>query len=107
MNCKPGDMAIVVSGGPRINLGRIVRCVELLAGETCSCGGAVWLVDGDLESPNPIAGLFAALFGMKPGVGDCCLKPIRDPGDDAVDEMLEKIGAPAGLVGMPADEVTS
>jgi hypothetical protein len=103
MNCKPGDLAVIVAGRPRRNVGRIVRCVEVVVGETCSCGGAVWIIDGDTVPVGSLAGLFSELLGIKPMVGDCCLKPIRDPGDDAVDEVLQRVGAPARLVGMPEE----
>jgi hypothetical protein len=31
------------------------------------------------------------------------LRPIRDPGDDAIDEMLERVGMHVGMLGMRRD----
>lgn len=71
MNCKPGDLAIVVRGEPVKNLGRVVRCIklELLFGEPC------WRVEDD-----------DARFA------DNCLRPIRD--NDGEDETLIWAGLP-------------
>ena len=62
MNCRPNDLAIVVDGLPKKNIGRIVRVLKL---ETY-LGHPLWRVDGDKR-----------LFD------DDCLRPIRDePGAD-------------------------
>ncbi len=81
MNCKPGDLAIVVAA-PAIAkraIGSIVRCVELFDGFGT---GPMWTVE------PPAAGHY---WGIK----DRWLRPIRDPGDDAVDEVLQLVGAPS------------
>ena len=79
MNCRPGDMAIITgvlptSIGFECN-GMIVQCVELFNDHY---GSYSWLV-------NPKPRGFCA-------VADACLRPIRDPGDDAVDEMVQLVG---------------
>jgi hypothetical protein len=78
MNCKPGDLAIVVRKLlPRSNLevGNIVRCLELRAWMLAPDDNIylnVWLVEkGDQRrGPN----------GYPLGTADECLRPIR-PGD--------------------------
>jgi hypothetical protein len=65
-------------------LGRIIRVTTLLKleGVPDECVYA-WLYEGDLH--NEEGGRIAA-------AEDCCLKPIRDPGEDAVDEMVQLVG---------------
>jgi len=71
LNCKPGDMAIVVRGQPDINHGRVVRVVSLrppcLVSELC--GTRFWLYEGSLVGQD---GAWA------PAVADNCLRPLRD-----------------------------
>ena len=78
MNCKKGDLAVIV-GAPsftrkwdRRYLGYVVRCVELLPDKT-------WWTDPEL--PAPERGSVITWY-------DAELRPIRDPGDDAKDETL-------------------
>jgi len=71
MNCKPGDLAIVV--GPVDDekwLGKILRVLHLHQNPEL---GPCWLTDCD-----------------KWNFTDASLRPIRDPGDDAVDETLRE-----------------
>jgi hypothetical protein len=88
MNCKPGELAVVVRGS--IGLGAVIRCIRLLgtfapfepikvAGRGWHCsvsGGQVW----EVEHP-----LFAT-------ASDSCLRPIRD--NDGDDETLAWAGKP-------------
>lgn len=40
MNCKQGDIAVVIrSNGKRESVGRIVRCVKLMPGHLYTLGG--------------------------------------------------------------------
>jgi len=69
MNCKPGDLAIVVKGDPIVNIGKIIQVTKLLFPEN-SFFGAIWDYEGNLHEACD-------------GVGDSCLLPIRDqPGQD-------------------------
>lgn len=97
MNCRPGDLARVVSPGYFMR---------------CTCGVRTLIVKPDtlvvcdkpfadgwyLAEPLKVAGSFAC--GAGPFEGSCgslpddLLRPIRDPGDDAVDEVLVRVGAP-------------
>jgi hypothetical protein len=89
MNCKPGDLAVIVRSTAG-NEGKIVRCIEMLGNmrwvrpDGSSYTAATWLIDRELlgfagESSNEIA--------------DWQLRPIRDPGD-ATDETLEWLPVP-------------
>lgn len=90
MNCKQGDLAVVVKSHAG-NEGKIVRCIRLsnFDGLTLPDGsiifGQVW--ETDCVSPT---------FSGKahPFFLDKYLRPIRDPGDSAVDEMVQRLGTP-------------
>lgn len=74
MNCKPGDLAVLVrmlSAQDLPYLGKPLTCVRLAEDATFTWGEPFWEV---AELPPAYA------------VRDSCLRPIRDPGDDAVDE---------------------
>lgn len=82
MNCKPGDLAVVVRARfDPSHLGKIVSVVEW----DDEAGG--WKVD----PPIMTAGI------PWRAVADHALRPIRDPGDDAVDEMIQRIGVSHGV----------
>ena len=76
MNCKPGDLAIIVScmndGGEKY-IGNIVTCLKLNTGSI-----AWWEVQGNI--------------GHFVGVADANLKPLRD--SEGTDEMLLITGKP-------------
>lgn len=77
MNCKPGDMAIIVKTRHTEHLGKIVQVHEFHA----SCGG--WT-----HSPSLPIGeqRFQSLW-----IEDACLRPLRgDPQPDAVDTARPK-----------------
>jgi len=100
MNCQKGDLAILINGidAPE-NVGalvRVVRCI-VLDGEFC------WLFK---EASRPLA--FYGEHNKKhfhsssselpddvaPVLEDRVLMPVRDPGDDATDEMVLIAGKP-------------
>ena len=84
MNCKPNELAIVVSGSPAHNIGKIVRvtCLHPYAPSGCVC----WMFEGNLLNK----------FGDTLwGVADDCLRPLRDnPGQD---ETLTWRDVPTGV----------
>lgn len=91
MNCKPGDLAVVVRSSAG-NEGKCVRCVrlfpaiEFLSRENILVVRSnVWEIDTALPSWDG---------GTTAYVPDAWLRPIRDPGDDAVDEVLQRIPSP-------------
>lgn len=76
MNCKPGDLAINVSGRPECR-GEIYEVLRVYSG--CLPGPA-WIVMHRGEE-----------FHCR----DDVLRPIRDPGDDATDETLQWLPVPS------------
>jgi hypothetical protein len=90
MNCKPGDLAIVVRGMySDENVGKLVRTVRLVP--LHDADGPSWEVEslsGFLMHPR------VELCGLRGWFEDSRLRPIRDPGDDAQDEMLVLLGKP-------------
>lgn len=74
MNCKPGDLAIVVCCEVDDYVGRIIRVHHVLP---------------IIEEFAPFwyfTGADSMEWEFSNGISDACLKPLRDPGDDAVDE---------------------
>jgi hypothetical protein len=83
MNCKQGDLAIVVSvplQELRCWLGKIVRVKALT---TSWDGYACWMLETPVRDP----------FGICEAIADRDLRPIRPQSDDAVDEMVRLVGA--------------
>jgi hypothetical protein len=89
MNCKPGDMAVIVR-----TMG--VSTVEPVLGWTFELTeivhtgkfGPCWGYKGERRR-HPDGWEIAF-------IADTILKPLRDPGDDAVDEMVLLLGKPKG-----------
>lgn len=98
MNCKPGDLAIFVKSWSG-NEGKIVRCLRI--NEWRSRLGAV-LSNGQRFPPEPIWDIDQALPAEDGSIAayaaDSQLRPIRDPGDDAIDETLEWLPVPGKAV---------
>jgi hypothetical protein len=90
MNCKPGDLAVVVGIGMSPALGMLVTCVAPYCGpwkDGSSTAG--WTLDRFIPTRSG---------GFQNVIGDCYLRPIRDqPG---ADETLTWAGKPAET---PAD----
>lgn len=96
MNCKPGELAMIVSVGPKIEdlryevakmaIGIPVRVVRL-APPNVSCSAALaWYFE------EPIAVLYGGSTYHVTGAADDVMRPLRDqPGTD---EMLLKVGKP-------------
>lgn len=83
MNCKPGDLAVLIRSewAPQC-VGQITRCVE----RRDYYGAPGWTVDPPFRH---------ALRDVDPAwTLDSSLKPIRDPGDDAQDETLNWLPVP-------------
>jgi hypothetical protein len=59
MNCKPGDLALVIGGR---NVGKVVTCLELLptgSEYVDEAAGPLWRVDRALEYLNEALGITA------------------------------------------------
>ena len=85
MNCRPGDLARVIDDPAARVVGIVDRIFKLtvLCGTTDYGNSPAWAYEGPMiESP----------FGTRfEGISDEILRPIRDPGDDAKDEMLRPL----------------
>ena len=84
MNCKPGDLAVIVRSIAG-NEGRIVRCLEFVGPgddqKLCDC----WLLDQQIPGTlRPIR-----------VISDSKLRPIRD--NNGEDETLTWAGKPEGV----------
>lgn len=80
MNCKPNDLAIVVKSQYPHLLGHVIRVKHFMTLDNGTAEGIlVWAYEGDLINTAGQRVAYAE---------DVCLKPIRDPGDKAVDEMV-------------------
>ncbi len=87
MNCKPGDLARIVHPFTAHGVGRFVEVVRLsrhferLGGRDFRhlMPGPGWVCRGNVPADD-------GLVLKELVVADECLRPIRDPGDDAVDE---------------------
>ena len=79
MNCKPGDMALIVKTHHETEscLGRIVSLIS------------PFVLDGELVwtyREMPLRGKYQSGSWRWIELPDAWLRPIRDPGDDAADE---------------------
>lgn len=81
MNCKKGDLAIIVRGD---YCGHFVKCLRRYDGP--------W-ADGDPNEPGWTVEYQGSLPPFE-HIADFGLRPIRDPGDDAVDQTLKRRPAP-------------
>ena len=83
MNCKPGDLALVVKGR---NRGKVVTCLRLLKGGTELEHGvtrddeAVWELDRELSWPE----------GAAAAICDRGLMPIRPLPGEPVEDITER-----------------
>ena len=92
LNCKAGDLAIVVKSSSG-NLGKVVRCLCLASKEDLLKAGyrgndAVWVVD----RPLPWMNRKGITIAQVPFAPDANLRPIRD--SDGEDEMIRIAGLP-------------
>lgn len=84
MNCKPGDLAVIVGSTSRGGVfnGSLLRCVSVAYDD-------YWAVE-------PLSRPLIEIFERegKPFIWDKRLRPIRDPGEDAKDETLSWLPVP-------------
>lgn len=97
-NCKPGDLAIFVRSKTGLNLGRIVRCIELVGVGQQTYDGEVLIFENPnavvwrIEQPIPLRRRGGDRIIMVPFATDENLRPLRDnPGED---EILRIAGLP-------------
>ena len=102
MNCIKGDLAYVFRSTVG-NYGKTVTCLRLATANDFALdhelvvGGPCWVVDRDLRSivearlSDGTVYFFERPTRICP---DAILRPLRDPGDSAVDETLLRIRIP-------------
>lgn len=91
LNCRPGDLARIISTPETRKYGIVDRIFKLtvLVGKCNDGHRAAWGYEGPrIEIPLPGSAFIVT------GISDDILRPIRDPGDDAVDETLVRLGKP-------------
>jgi hypothetical protein len=96
MNCKQGDLAILVRSNAG-NEGKLFRCAVWLGSDHYGPAAIndVWHAVTLQRVTSDVGSVYEAGDLVK--VSDSQLRPIRDPGDDAVDEMLLIVPSPAVL----------
>ena len=87
MNCKPGDMAIVVSSRMG-NEGKVVTCLKLRPYSNLLLG-PVWETDNHSILSWTLSGGYEKLNTIP----DCLIRPLRD--SDGTDETLSWIDVPS------------
>jgi len=93
MNCKPGDLAVIVRARCPENIGLIV--VILSEWELDEVDGFSWLTESSYPTPTvwcddgEPAGMDRQAF-----VPDAWMRPLRDLGDHARDETLSWLPSP-------------
>lgn len=97
MNCKPNDMAVIVTC-PEVpeNVGAIVEVLR--RSDPCPCGcteiNVCWLVKSRGRKLAGFGGYFnERTYVDESNVQDAYLRPIRPQADDAVDEIVDLVGA--------------
>lgn len=94
MRCKEGDLAMVKVSRMG-NEGKIVECVAFISQLSFEDGSLrdAWVVRGNLIGTDATRD-FSRTYGGDGVFPASWLMPIRDPGDDAIDETLIRKGAP-------------
>jgi hypothetical protein len=85
LNCKPGDLAIVVRGDTALTksaIGIVLRVSRIDSDSSTLGGTPMWELDR----------LYRTETGLFNRAADRILKPIRPQSDDAVDEMVKLVG---------------
>lgn len=98
MNCKPGDLAIIINGEcvPEV-VGHFVTVLsETRPGDSHDFEIGDW----NCQPLAPIGGYLSGLEGSpifdmsQIAINDKNLRPIRPQSDDAVDEVIRRVGKP-------------
>lgn len=99
MNCKPGDLAVIVVTdlpGQDALVGSLLRCVRLDVEMSQLLGRPEWQYEAiSRRLPDD----------SEHTVSDSSLRPIRDPGEDAKDETLSWLSVP--MKDSPPSDTTS
>jgi len=104
MNYKPGDMARIVAPAPTHTVGHIVEVLGVATPEDAAsvvrydwryAGEFLWVCKtvAGIRGVNQSGQRAYFMPGEEAFIPDAWLRPIR-PGDDAVDEALQRLPAP-------------
>ena len=88
MNCKPGDLALVIGDTFPYNKSKVVTCVRLLnrsEHDVLDSHGPVWLIDTLLQ--YGVLGFAAPSY--LPWCPDRCLMPVNPLDDEATEHQEE------------------
>lgn len=100
MNCRPGDLARVLAPGRSISCPLCGDSAVAIKPDTLvivtTHDGIAWRLQ-DPIMVNVSLKCGAHIVARCTALHDSALKPIRDPGDDAVDEMVRKVGKPVDV----------
>jgi hypothetical protein len=112
MNCKQGDLAVIVHDEQPENLGRFVTVIEQYIDPVPGWEGrSVWTVLPQTSLVSECWDYDAKQFLYlhenrdESQIPDSFLRPIRDPGEDATDETL--LWLPVPMKDSPASDTTS
>lgn len=98
-NVKPGDLAVLIGCDPSTpeNLGAIVEVVRASGRCPCGCMGdaAFWHVRATGRLLKGFVSDIHSTFARDTDAPDAWLRPIKGLSDDAVDEVLLRVGEPA------------
>ncbi len=98
LRCRPGDIAFIKRDDHPENLGAFVRVLEASPSDY-GTGLHHWHVETTTEGRHLLVRM--CNYGEPTGevwpllmadIPDAWLQPIRDPGDDATDEMVQRTG---------------
>lgn len=89
MNCRPGQLCRIVHNRYTALGGIVDRFVTTVRLDGNSRFEPSWIYEG-----APVRTRFGDVAECIP---DSWLKPIDNPGEDEVDEMVRKVGAPEGV----------
>lgn len=108
-NVKVGDLAVIVGAkeAPQNN-GRIVEVVraftqgEVWGNNMKAKSAPAWMVRSTgtplvIKTENVLTGRSWFRLVQERPYSDRCLRPIRDPGDAAVDEIVQRVGTPEAV----------
>lgn len=85
-NVKAGDLAVIVRSAEKRNLGKFVKVLRRM--DTIS--DSWWVISNAV-----LHGFQDWPPGSEVGTYDACLRPIRDPGEDAQDQTLQWLDVPS------------
>lgn len=93
MNCKPGDLAVIAWAPPSTD--KLIGCIVRLTTRAPDAAPHPWRqIDLTVVWNYEGERLRANNGWLVETLNDYCLRPIRNPGDDARDESLSWLPAP-------------